>query len=118
MSQLELLVVSVDEYSTQMLQARLQGVAGWNSKIANSEECGIETLYSKPIDIVALAGNHPKLNALLKTQFAHVEVVELVDENMPYVVELVEAKIAEHNRKVSNNYAVRDDAFMGFHAAE
>lgn len=118
MSRLKLLVVSANEYNTQMLKTQLHGVADWNSVIAKSEEHGIEALYSNTIDMVVLAGNYPKLSALLKTQFTAAEVVELSEEDMPYIIEHVEAKIAEHNKKVSNNYAVRDDAFMGFHAAE
>lgn len=118
MNRLELLVVSVDEYNTQMLQSQLQTVTEWNSIVAKTEECAIEALYGNAIDMVVLAGNCVKMSALLKTQFANVELVELSDEDMPYVVENVEAKIAEHNKRISNNYAVRDDAFMGFHAAE
>ena len=118
MSQLELLVVSEDEYNTGMFQSQLQSVTEWNSAIVKNEECAIEKLYGANIDIIVLAGNFPKLNGILKAQFANVEVVELSDEAIPYLVETVEAKIAEHNKRVSNNYAVRDDAFMGFHAAE
>ncbi len=118
MDRLELLVISANDYNTQILKTQLHGVADWNSIIAKSEEGGVEILYSKAIDMVALAGSYPKLNALLKTQFFGVEVVELAEEDLPYVVENIEAKIAEHNKRISNNYAVRDDAFMGFHAAE
>ena len=118
MSQLELLVVSGDEYNTGMFQSQLQSVTEWNSAIMKNEECAIETLYIRSIDIIVLSGSFPKLNGILKAQFANVEVVELSDEEMPYLVEMVEARIVEHNKRVSNNYAVNDDAFMGFHAAE